>query len=153
MVWDSGCYQLHGQTGWSTVWVNGISKIQDWHLIISSRNRDYHWSAKSVLFTEKQPRKRETGIKDVFEESVWNIPTRKPRLPFQMVRRSRKFSTERPEKFCSIVPSNQIFPETFANGKKPLSPVMLAGDIYWSVDKIWHRPIYFHLCDLFHSQD
>ena len=58
-----------------------------------------------------------------------------------MVRRSRKFSTERPEKFCSIVPSNQIFLETFANGKKPLSPVMLADGIYWSVDKIWHRPI------------
>ena len=153
MVWDSGCYQLHGQTGWSTVWVNGISKIQTGIWLFRhgiAITTDLH---KSVLFTEKQPRKRKTGIKDGFEESVWNIPTRKPRLPFQMVRRSRKFSTERPEKFCSIVPSNQIFPETFANGKKPLSPVMLAGDIYWSVDKIWHRPIYFHLCDLFHSQD
>ena len=53
-----------------------------------------------------------------------------------MVRRSQTFSTERPEKFCSIVPSNQVFLETFTNGKKTLSPVMLADGIYSSVDKI-----------------
>ena len=47
---------VHGLGKW-------ISKIQDWHLIIAITT-DLH---KSVPFTEKQPRKRETGIKDGFE--------------------------------------------------------------------------------------
>ena len=148
MVWDSCCWPVTWQTGCPRF---GLMDKQN--LGLAFDNCDYHWSAQISSIYRKTAAKAGNWYQRWLWSSVWNIPTRKPRLSFQMVRRSRKFSTERPEKFCSIVPSNQIFLETFANGKKPLSPVMLADGIYWSVDKIWHRPIYFHLCDLFHSQD
>ena len=48
-----------------------VSKIQDWS--ISSRNRVYHLY-KTVSFSEKRPRRRETGFKDDFEETEHEFP-------------------------------------------------------------------------------
>ena len=91
-----------------------VSKIQDWW--IWYRNRVYHLY-KSVPFTEKQPRRPETGIKDGFEEMEHEFPSgtfrpEKTGLPFQMFRCSRIVSTGTTQKPCSIYfPSG--FSETF----------------------------------------
>ena len=85
---------------------------------------------KSVPFTEKQQRKRETGIKDGFEAPFGTFRPGNQDCLFRWSIVPENFPLKGPEKFCSIVPSDQIFLETFANGKKPLRPVMLADDIY-----------------------
>ena len=63
-----------------------VRKIQNW--LISSRNRVYQLY-KSVPFTEKRPRRPETGIKDGFEEMEHEFPfgysTRKDRTTFSDV--------------------------------------------------------------------
>ena len=69
------------------------------------------------------------GIKDGFEVlghevSLWNIPSGKTGLPFQMFLCSRKFFRwENPKSLvpftCTFQPD---FPEIFVNGKHPLTP-------------------------------
>ena len=55
---------LHGQTGRSTVWAIGTQNSGLVNFATESRLR----LKKSVPFTEKRPRRPETGIKDDFEE-------------------------------------------------------------------------------------
>ena len=68
-----------------------VSKIQD--LEISSRNRFCHLY-KSLLFTEKRPWSWYQGwlLRNGTRISVWNIPSGKTGLPFQMFRCSWKLS-------------------------------------------------------------
>ena len=85
---------LHEQTCRFTGWANGK---QNSGLVNCYRNRVYHLY-KSVPFTEKQPRRPETGIKDGFEEMEHEFPSgtfrpEKTGLPFQMFRCSRIVST------------------------------------------------------------
>ena len=60
---------------WANRSVHGLGKmvrkIQDW--LISSRNRVYYLY-KSVLFSEKRPRRREDGVKDDFEKMEHEFP-------------------------------------------------------------------------------
>ena len=120
LLQDSGCLAF-------TYWANRsrfgqmVSKIQErW---ISSRTRVYHLY-KSVSFTEKRLRRRETGIKDGFEVngtriSVWNILSWKTGLPFQKFRCSRKISTGTTQTVLFPLFCNRIFRKFFVNGKQP----------------------------------
>ena len=98
-----------------------VNKIQErW---ISSRTRVYHLY-KSVSFTEKPLRRRETGIKDGFEVngkriSVWNILSWKTGLPFQKFRCSWKISTGTTQTVLFPLFWNRIFRKFFLNGKQP----------------------------------
>ena len=82
-----------------------ISKIQDWK--ISFRNLVYHLY-ESVPFTEKRPRRPETGVKDDFEEMDHEFP----------------FGTFSPEKEdnlirCSVVAGN--YPWNDPNSRVPFT--------------------------------
>ena len=53
--------------------------------------------------------------------SVWNIPSRKTRLPFRCSRCSLKFSIGKTQRVLFHLFSNQISQKIFVNGKQPLS--------------------------------
>ena len=53
--------------------------------------------------------------------SLWNIPSGKTGLPFQMFRCSRKFSVWKTQKVSFHLLFNQISRKIFANGKQPLT--------------------------------
>ena len=96
ILYRMGAFHLLGQI------VHGLSKRKPKFRTSKflSRNGLFHLH-KSVPFTEKRPRKPETGIKDRFEQIedeflfgiLANIPCGTTRLHFQMFRCSRKFNT------------------------------------------------------------
>ena len=68
---------------------------------------------KSVPFTEKQPRRPETGMENGIRISVWNIPTAKKKIPLQLSR----MSYNNPATFQPDFPglSNEIFRNLFVH--------------------------------------
>ena len=118
-------YHLHGRAGRSTVWANGAQNSGLVNFVPESR-LSLHIS---VPFTKKLPRRPEPGIKDLWlwrngtRISVWNIPSGKTGLPFQMFRCSRKFSDETTQKvlFHLLSKSKWIFRKILVNGKRPQS--------------------------------
>ena len=88
-----------------------ISKIQDWGIL--SLNRVYHLY-KSVPFTKKRPQRRETGIKDGWEEMEYEFlfgrfyPEKEDYL-FRCSVASGNFPLERPKKSCYL-----YFPTRFS---------------------------------------
>ena len=79
-------------------------KVQEWS--ISSQNRLYHLY-KSVPFTQKRPRRPETGIKDGFEGMEHELPfgifhPEKQDYLFRCSVASGSFPLGRPKKSCSI---------------------------------------------------
>ena len=88
-----------------------ISKIQDWGIL--SLNRVYHLY-KSVPSTKKRPQRRETGIKDGWEEMEYEFlfgrfyPEKQDYL-FRCSVASANFPLERPKKSCYL-----YFPTRFS---------------------------------------
>ena len=88
-----------------------ISKIQDWGIL--SLNRVYHLY-KSVPFTKKRPQRRETGIKDGWEEMEYGFlfgrfyPEKQDYL-FRCSVASGNFPLKRPKKSCYL-----YFPTRFS---------------------------------------
>ena len=90
---------------------------------MSPRNLVYHLY-ESVPFTEKRPRRPETGINDGFEEIEHEFLfgifcPEKTGLTFQMFRCSRKFAAGTTKKVMFHLLSNRIFRNLFVNGKQP----------------------------------
>ena len=92
---------------------------------MSSRNRLYHLF-KSVPFTEKRPRRPETGIKDGFEGMEHEFPfgifhPEKQDYIFRcQFRCSRKVPVGKTQKVAFHLLSNRISRKIFVNGKQPL---------------------------------
>ena len=84
--------------------------------------------AKISFIYRKRLGRRETGIKDSFEEVEHEFPfgtfrpqKKKTGLPYQMFRCSRKFSTGTTQKVVFHLVSNRIFRILFVHGKQPKS--------------------------------
>ena len=74
---------------------------------------------KSILFTEKRPRKPETGEEiNVTRISVWNIPSETTGILFKISRCSGKFSAGASQKVVFHVLFNPIFRKPFVNCKQ-----------------------------------
>ena len=92
-----------------------ISKIQDWGIL--SLNRVYHLY-QSVPFTKKRPQRRETGIKDGWEEKEYEFlfgrfyPEKQDYL-FRCSVAPGNFPLERPKKSCYL-----YFPTRFSGNVK-----------------------------------
>ena len=114
-------YHLHGQTGRFSVWVNGSQSLGPVNFVPESRlpyvqiSSIYRKTAAKVWnWYQRWLWRNETRI------SVWNIPSGKTGLPFQMFRFSRKFSVGKIQKveFCLL--SNRVSRKIFVNGKQPV---------------------------------
>ena len=114
------CYcHLHGQTGLFTVWTNGNQNSGLVNFVPETR----------LPFVNQLhlPKNGREGVKLVWRclwrngirISVWNIPSGKTGLPFQMFRCSRKFSTGKTQKVLFHLLSKRIFRKLFGNGKQP----------------------------------
>ena len=84
--------------------------------------------AKISFIYRKRLGRRDTGIKDSFEEVEHEFPfgtfrpqKKKTGLPYQMFRCSRKFSTGTTQKVVFHLVSNRIFRILFVHGKQPKS--------------------------------
>ena len=92
-----------------------ISKIQDWWIL--PWNHVYHLY-KSVSFTKKRPQRRETGIKDRWEEMEYGFlfgrfyPEKQDYL-FRCSVAPGNFLLERPKKSCYL-----YFPTRFSGNVK-----------------------------------
>ena len=98
-----------------------VIKIQDWYF---PPGIAFTICRKSVPFTEKLPRKPETGIKVGFEEMEHEFAfgtsrPKKNRLHFEIFRCSRKFSTEMTQKVIFHLLSNRILQKRLFDGKQP----------------------------------
>ena len=98
-------YNLHGQTGGSTVWAIGTQNSG----LVNFASESRLPFVEMCWFTEKRPR-----ISD------WNIPCGKTGLPFQMFLCSRKFSAGMTQKVVFHLLSNWIFRKILVNGKQPI---------------------------------
>ena len=110
-----------------------ISKIQDWWIL--PWNHVYHLY-KSVSFTKKRPQRRETGIKDRWEEMEYGFlfgrfyPEKQDYL-FRCSVAPGNFLLERPKKSCYLYfPPD--FPETFCKMINSVY-VFFFQYIYWQV--------------------
>ena len=90
----------------------------------------------TVPFTEKQPRWPETGIKDGLNGTrifLWNIPSGKTGLSFQISRCPRKFSPRTTEKVMFHLLCNRIFRNLFVNSKQPR--ILVGKKLLWKHEK------------------
>ena len=114
---NEGHYQLHGQTiRFMVRWVKGT---QSSGLVNLAPNRHLY---KSVLFTEKRPRRPETGIKDGFEGMEHEFPFGifHPEKQDYLFRCSvAEIFFGKTQKVASHLLSNRISRKMFVNGKQP----------------------------------
>ena len=113
-------YHLHGQTSRFTVWVNGSQSSGLVNFVPESR----------FPFVEISSINRKTAVKawnwyqrwlwrNGTRISLWNIPSGKTGLPFQMFRCSWKFSVGKTQIVAFHLLCNRISRIIFVNGKQP----------------------------------
>ena len=114
-------YHLHGQTGRFSVWAKGSQSSGLVNFVPESRlpyvqisSIDRKTAAKVWNWYQRWLWRNETRI------SVWNIPSGKTGLPFQMFRFSRKFSVGKIQKVAFYLLSNRVSRKIFVNGKQPV---------------------------------
>ena len=111
-TYSRAVYHLHGQTGRFTVWTNGKQNSGLVNFVPETR---------LPSFTEKRPRRRETGMKMSLKKWNTNFRLVHPEKQDHLFRCSvapGNFPLERPKKSCSTYFPNG-FCGNFGNGKQP----------------------------------
>ena len=114
-------YHVHGQTIRFIVWVNGSQSsalgnfVPESPLLFVQISSIYRkTAAKAWNWYQRWLWRNGTRI------SVWNIPSEKTGLPFQMFRYFRKFSVGKTQKVAFHSLSNRISQKSFVNDKQPV---------------------------------
>ena len=114
-------YHLHGQTGWSMVWANGMHHSGLVNFILESRSPFVQITSIYQKMTAKAWNwYQRTGFEEMEQILFWNISFGKKGKPFQMFCCSWKFSTGKTQKVVFHVLSNRIFQKLFVNCKQPI---------------------------------
>jgi len=116
-----------GQTGRSTVWINGTQNSGLVNFVSESRLpfvqiSPVYQKTSTKAWTRYQRRLWRNGTRI----SVWNIPSGKTGLPFQIFRRCyRTFSGETTQKVVCQLLSNLIFRKILVNGKQQVISITI----------------------------
>ena len=124
-------YHLHGQTIQYMVWINGsqssgvVTFVPESPLpfVLQISSIYPKTAAKAWNWYQRWLRRNGTRI------AVWNIPSGKTGLPFQMFRCFRKLSVGTTQKVVFHLFSNRICLKIFANGKQPLKRLSRFPDL------------------------
>ena len=123
--WKRG--HLHGQIGRSTVWANVTQNSGLANFVPESRLPFVQISSTYQKTTAKAWTRYQRWLwRNGTQISVWNIPSGKTGLPFQMFRRCyRKFSGGTTQKVVCYLLSNLIFRKILVNGKQQVISITI----------------------------